>query len=421
MEPELNIVLDLLVPLAIGLVIGAERGWSQREVPEGSRVAGLRTFGLAGLFGGISALVAQSLTVWFLPAAFLGLSMVVIVSHYLEFKTNKDLGVTSEMALLLTFVLGAWSVFDQKIAAVSAAVVVTALLGLKPILHKWLRYLKVEEIYAGIKFLIISVVLLPLLPNEGYGPYGALNPYWIWWMVVLISGLSLFGYIAMKSVGRRAGTFITGIVGAMASSTAVTLSLAKLAVKSTRKGVFTTAVLMACVVMFARVLIEVSVVNPALLSALWTPVAGMVAVMVVGGVWIYKSAEPPEADEKIEVGNPLQLGVALKFGLLLAAILLLSEFLSDRFGDQGIIVLAIVSGLADVDAVTLSLSEMAKDRVDEGLASFGIVLASVSNTLVKGGIFTFYVGVKTSLRFIVVILIASAAGVVLALTGAAFF
>lgn len=404
------------MPLAIGLVIGAERGWSQRDEPEGSRAAGLRTFGLTGLFGGVSALVAQSLTVWFLPAAFLGLALVIAVSHYMEFKSDRDLGMTSEMALLLTFVLGAWSLFDQKIAAVSVAVVVTALLGFKPILHKWLGYLKAEEVYAGIKFLVISVVLLPLLPNEGYGPYDALNPYWIWWMVVLISGLSLLGYIAVKSVGRRAGTFITGVVGAMASSTAVTLSLAKLAVNSKRKGVFTTAVLMACVVMFVRVLIEVSVVNAALLSALWTPFAGIVAVLIIGGVWIYKNSALPEAGEKIEVGSPLQLGVAVKFGLLLAGILLLSEFLSDRFGEEGIVVLAIVSGLADVDAVTLSLSEMAKGRIDESAASLGIVLASVSNTLVKGGIFTFYVGVKSSFRLIVVLLIASAAGVTLALT-----
>ncbi|HKL03485.1 MAG TPA: MgtC/SapB family protein [Cryomorphaceae bacterium] len=419
MDLDFNVALNLVVPLGIGLLIGIERGWSQRKQDEGKRVAGLRTFSLTGLLGGVSALIAQSQTMWFLPAAILGLAFLVSVSHYLEAKDGRDFGVTSKVALFLTFALAAWSVFDQKIAALSAAVVVTAILGFKPTLHKWLHFLKPEEVYAGIKLLIISVVLLPLLPDQGYGPYEALNPYWIWWMVVLISGLSFMGYMAMKSFGSKAGAFITGIIGSMASSTAVTISLARLARKHTENKVFITSALLAAVVMFVRVIIEVSIVNNKLLSALWLPVAAMVGVLLLGAFWTYYRSSSQASENNIQLDSPLQLKTALKFGLLLAGILLLSEFLSDRFGDGGVIVLSIVAGLGDVDAITLSLSEMGKGEIDDSLASLGIILASVSNTLVKGGIFTFYVGFKSSFRLIVILLIAGAVGVALALTNTA--
>ncbi|MCA1762525.1 MAG: MgtC/SapB family protein [Cryomorphaceae bacterium] len=421
MNPDFKIALDLLVPLGIGLLIGTERGWSQREQDEGNRVAGLRTFALTGLFGGISAMIAEALTIWFLPAAFLSLALLVSVAHYLQTKSGRDFGATSEIALFLTFTLAAWSLFDQKIPAFSTAVVVTALLGLKPTLHKWLGFINLEEFYAGIKLLIISAVLLPLLPDQGYGPYKALNPYWIWLMVVLISALSFVGYVAMKALGSKAGAFLTGIIGALASSTAVTISLARLAKKQTKKTVFITSALLAGIVMFIRVLIEVSVVNAALLSELWLPIGSMIAILLAGGVWLYFRAGVPTGNDDIDIDNPLQLGTALKFGLLLAVILLLSEFLSDRFGDEGIVVLALVAGLADVDAITLSLSEMGKGQISERMASLGIVIAAVSNTLVKGGIFTFYVGIKTSFRLILILLIAGAVAIAIALTGVSVF
>lgn len=415
MDIDLTIVLDIIVPLSIGVVIGTERGWSQRKEEEGTRVAGLRTFALTGLLGGLSAILAESLTLWFLPAAFLSMALLFTVSHFLKTKSNQDFGITSEIALFLTFALAAWSVFDQKIAAISVAVVVTAILSLKAELHRWLNILSIQEIYAGIKLLLISVVLLPLLPDKGYGPYEALNPYWIWWMVVLISGLSFMGFIAMKYWGARAGAFATAIIGSLASSTAVTISLAKLAKRKASKELMINAALLAAVVMFVRMAIEVSVVHAPLLHQLWLPMGGMVAVILVGGGILYYRTRSKKTEHELEVKNPLQLKTALQFGVLLAAILLLSEFLSDRFGDGGIIALSIVAGLADVDAITISLSEMGKSQIDENLAALGIVLASVSNTLVKGGIFTFYVGFKSSFRFILILIVAGILGIVLAL------
>lgn len=415
MDIDWEILLDLIVPLSIGVVIGTERGWSQRKEEEGMRTAGLRTFALTGLFGGIAALVAQTLTLWFLPMALLSLAGILALSYYLESPRVGDYGVTSEVALLIVFTLGAWSVFDQKLAAISTAIVVTAILSLKAFLHRWLRLLSLKEVYAGIKLLLISVVLLPLLPNEGYGPYKALNPYWIWWMVVLISGLSFVGYIAMKYFGKRAGAFVTAIIGAMASSTAVTISLAKIAKKRASRTLMIDAALVASGVMFIRILIEVSVVHAALLSHLWVPVAGMILILVIGGLWIYFRSRNLYNEEDFRIKNPLDLKMALQFGIFLAGVMLLSEFLSDRFGEDGIFGLSIIAGLADVDAITISLAQMAKQNIDKNLAGLGIILASVSNTLVKGGIFTFYVGFRSSYRFILILLLAGAFGIFLAL------
>jgi len=414
-DVSLDIIWDLAVPLCIGVIIGTERGWSQRKEEEGLRVAGIRTFALTGLFGGVSALVAREISPWFLIAALLGLAAMLTVSYFLETRHDRDFGLTSEIAQFITFTLSAWSIFDQKIAALSVAIVVTAILSLKPTLHRWLQLLSTKELYAGIKLLLISVVLLPLLPDEGYGPYDSLNPYWIWLMVVLISGLSFVGYLAMKYLGDKAGAFITAVVGSMASSTAVTISLAKLAKKGSSKNLMIDAALLAAVVMFIRMVIEVSIVNSELLSKLWLPMGGMVTVLLAGGVWMYLRSQKDQRDKDLDIKNPLDLKTALQFGVLLAGVLILSEFLSDRFGDQGIIWLSVIAGLADVDAITLSLSEMGKEKIEPSLAGLGIILASVSNTMVKGGVFAFYVGIKSGFKFLLILIAACSMGVALAL------
>ncbi len=406
-----HILLSLLVSLGIGLLVGLERGWSKRGENEGDRVGGLRTFGLLGLTGGIAAVLSQTYSEWYLIAAFLAITALAIAGHILDFKKNNDVGITSAVAMILTFSLAAWAVYGREIEAMGIAVVVTAILGFKPVLHGWLHKLDQKEVYAGIKLLIISVVLLPLLPNEGYGPYEAFNPYWIWLMVVLISGISFVGYFAIRIAGDRIGTLVTALVGALASSTAVTISMGSLAAKSVDKRLFMSGVLIASSVMFVRVLVEVAVVNPNLLQAIWLPFAVMLLTTASGGIWMWKTGSQKAFTDKIELKNPLDLKTAIKFGLLLVVILFLSEALSDWFGDQGLIVLALISGLADVDAITLSYSEMAKGATSPDVAVKGIVLAAVSNTLVKAGIFAFYVGIRQSMQLIFMIAIAAALGV----------
>jgi uncharacterized membrane protein (DUF4010 family) len=415
MNEAYDIPLALVAALAIGLLIGLERGWNDRHEDEGDRIGGLRTFGVIGLLGGISGLLSAEMGPWVLAAAFLAVAALIVAAHVLDVREDEDVGSTTAFAMLLTFSLAAWSTFGYPIHALGATVAVMALLGAKPTLHGWLRNIEPRELNGAIKLLIISVVLLPLLPDEGYGPWEALNPYWIWWMVVLISGLSFLGYFAIKLAGERTGTILTAIAGGLASSTAVTVSFAQLARKREALNVLMGGVMLASSIMFVRVIVEVSIVNPALLSRVLVPMVVMGAGMVAGGVWLLRSGgDEAEAGRETEVRNPLQLGTALRFGALLAVILMLSEGMQEWFGDEGIYVLAVVSGLMDVDAITVSLSRMARESISEQTAVVGIVLAAATNTLVKGALFAFYVGARRSIRLIGTILLVVGVGVAVA-------
>ncbi|ALO45743.1 MgtC/SapB family protein [Pseudohongiella spirulinae] len=408
MDIDYQLALNLTAALVVGLLIGSERGWSGREANEGSRVAGLRTFGIIGVLGGVSAISAQQFGNWLLVSVFAAVAALVVVAHVLDFKTNQDRGTTTAFAMLLTFLLAAWAAAGQQLAALGAAVVVVALLGYKRVLHRWLGQISQQEFSSGVILLLISVVMLPLLPDQGFGPWQALNPYWIWWMVVLISGLSFVGYIAVKLTGARMGVLIIALAGALASSTAVTITLANFCHKSARKHLYIAGILLAGSVMFARVLIEVLVVNPALLSLVILPLGLMGVGMVVaaGFIWRRHQQAPANLAEQVKLPNPLQLKTAMQFGLLLAVILLLSKALVAWFGDSGIYALALASGLIDVDAITLSLSRMATEELAPPVAANGILMAAVVNTLVKGVIFAYITGLKQNIWFVAVLALA---------------
>ena len=393
--------LKLLAALAIGLLFGIERGWSDRDEDEGDRIAGIRTFSIIGLLGGVWALLSGSLNDWMLAASFIAVSSLIVAAHIIDVRRNRDVGTTTAFTMMLTFALSALAVIGQPVLAMAVTIVAVSLLGYKPMLHHWLRGIKKKELYAGIKLLIISVALLPFLPNQGYGPYEALNPYWIWWMVVLISGISFVGYFAIKFTDERKGAFLTAVTGGLASSTAVTFSLAQFARLSEKKLFFMGGILIASSIMFARVIIEVFVVNRSLLGYLWVPIGLMFVCILAGGYWfLVKGESNQETDGQIDIKNPFQLGLALRFGALLALILLLSEAVKEWFGNEGIYYLSVASGLMDVDAITVSLSKMAHNDLSDEVASMGIVLASATNTIVKGFIFAVIAGWKESLKLI---------------------
>ncbi len=414
MEYDLKILWNLLTALGIGMLIGIERGWKGREQEEGERVAGIRTFTLTGILGGITGLIYLQTSEWFLAASILGFTIVVAVAHFISSREKEDIGITTLVALLITFVLGAWASLGNHAYVFGVAVVVVAILGYKPEIHKFVKNISTQEIYAGIKLLIISVILLPLLPNEGYGPWKALNPYWVWWMVVLITGLSFIGYIAIKHFGKRKGVLLTSLAGGMASSTAVTLSMAQMAKKTVVVPVFMIGVLVASLIMLVRVCIEVAIVHSELLVLLWIPILVMILFTVTGMFWMLKTRSEPVKGKSTEIDlqNPFQIKTALQFGLLLGLILLLSEGMKEWFGDEGIYVLSLVSGLMDVDAITLSLSKMAMEDLNDKVAVTGIVLAVFSNTLVKGLMFSFLTNFRASLKLLFVMILSGAAGLV---------
>lgn len=414
MEYDIRILWNLLTAFGIGMLIGIERGWKGRDREEGERVAGIRTFTLTGVLGGITGHIYLQTSEWFLAASFLGFTIVVAVAHFIRSREKDDIGITTQVALLITFLLGAWSSFGFHAYVFGVAVAVVALLGYKPEIHRFVKNIGTEEIYAGIKLLIISVILLPLLPNEGYGPWQALNPYWLWWMVVLITGLSFIGYVGIKHLGERKGVLLTSIAGGMASSTAVTLSMAQMAKKTVVAPVFMTGVLVASLIMLLRVCIEVIIVNSGLMLLLWMPILVMLLATLSGIFWMFKTRSQPvnENSTEIDLQNPFQMKTAIQFAFLLGLILLLSEGMKEWYGDEGIYALSLISGLMDVDAITLSLSRMAMDDLNDKVAVTGIVLAVFSNTLVKGLMFSFLTKFRATLKLLFIMICSGAAGLI---------
>ena len=382
-EPE-NFKL-LSIALAIGLLIGLERGWRTRELGEGMRVAGLRTYGMISLLGALSGILAQQMSTYFMEFAFLGLASILLVAYSKGLDRFKDFSITGTVASMITFTLGALTVFGHIALAAASAVVITSLLGFKPLLHSWMKKLEQEELNATLKLLLISVVILPILPDRNYGPLAAVNPYQIWWMVVLIAGISYLGYFAVKIVGNQYGPILTGALGGLVSSTAVTLNLSRLSKQyPNMENVLAGGILTACATMFIRTLLLTSVMNPKLSLALLPALLIMSAFTYFVAFLLWRSGRGFRTDEEIKLENPFQLGMALKFGAFLVVIMWLSKLLNVYFGDMGSYFLAATSGMADVDPITLLMSQMSRDGTNLSVAAKAILIAVSVNSSVKG-------------------------------------
>ncbi|HKJ72385.1 MAG TPA: MgtC/SapB family protein [Gammaproteobacteria bacterium] len=377
------------VALALGLLIGLERGWKLRERAEGTRMAGLRTFGLTGLLGGVWALLSREMGPVVLGVGFAALAAVLILAHLQMVRAGvePDYGITTVVAGLLTFALGALAVVGYISIAAAVAVVAALLLGLKPVLHDWLRRLTEPELLAVLKLALISVVILPVLPNRGLGPWGAINPYALWWLVVLIAAISFVGYFAMKVLGANRGIPLTGLFGGLTSSTATTLSFARLGRrKASLQGILAAGVAIAAATMFPRILLEVAVVNAGLVARLAPALVAMTVLGFAAAALLWYRAPSHEAEGEVALKNPFEVGPALQFGALLAAVMLLAEGARVWLGHTGVYLLAAISGLTDVDAITLSLARMARADLPGEVAAGGVLLAAVVNTGVKAGL-----------------------------------
>lgn len=386
MEGQQQSFYYLFMALAIGLLIGVERGWHGRSAGEGERVAGVRSFGLIGLLGGVAAALARYYGPLVLGLFYLGFALLLAGVYAANVVRTRDMGITTLIAALLTFGFGALAGAGEVAAASAFAVLATLLLSSKPLLHRWLEVLEWPELRAGLQLLLISVVLLPVLPDRGYGPWHALNPYQIWWMVVLVAAISFAGYCAIKIGGARKGAVFTGLFGGLASSTALTLHFSRLArLNRALAPMLATGVLIACGTMFLRMLLVASVLNHQLFPLLWPPAVLMAALIYAPALcyWVMTAREPTPMGEGLR--NPLELKSAVGFGLFLALVMLLGKALRAGFGDAGIYVLAAASGVADVDAITLSLAGMSRDTLAANVACAGIVIAAAVNSLIKAG------------------------------------
>lgn len=388
---QLEILKRLAVALVAGFLIGLERGWSDRDEPEGQRIAGIRTFGLISLLGALWSLVYMSTGSWAVVLAFLGFCGVVIVAEWLRSQKQGTYGITTPVAALITFALGAVAALGHLSIAASTAVVVALLLGMKPQLHAWLRKLGEQELFATLKLLLISVVMLPVLPNRGYGPWQALNPYLIWWMVVLVAGIAYCGYFAIRIAGPRRGILLTALSGGLVSSTAVTVTLSRMQTGGGHfKPLYAIGIILASATMFPRVMLWTAVVKPDLLALLLWPIGIMTLSSILIGLLAWRGLQQKSADNTSDFtpNNPFEIGTALQLGALLAAVMFLAEGLQQWFGDAGIYLLAAISGIGDVDAITLTVARMAESDLEAITAVVAITMAAMINTLAKAGLAT---------------------------------
>jgi uncharacterized membrane protein (DUF4010 family) len=352
----------LAIALAIGLIIGIERGWTMRAEAEGGAVI--------------------------LAAIFLAFALVIGFLRYREMERDQTFGATTVLAAYVAFALGALAGVGEMGAAAAASVAAAALLAMKSALHGWLEKVTWNELRAGILLLAMTLILLPILPNQGFGPFAAVNPYELWLMTILIAGVSFAGYIGLKWVGGTHGVVLSGLAGGLVSSTATTLSLSRFAREhADRQEPLIAGALLAGSTMMARILVVSASVNPALLRWLAPPLFLAAAALAAQAAFNLRAVGRAALDQPLALKNPFELWTVLKFGAFLALVMVAAKALTAWAGEAGAYTLAAFSGLADVDAVTLTMSRLCGGgALGEQSAATAILVAAAVNTVVKVGL-----------------------------------
>ena len=383
---ELALIGNFLLALALGALIGLEREYA-RYRKHAHDYAGIRTFPLIALFGALSAFFGEILNPWILVVGIFLMGLLIIISYFV-LSRKKYQGATSEVAGFLTFFIGILAYFGEIQLSVLLTVIITVILYSRTVLHQFAQHLKKEEMRSALIFAVIAFVVLPFLPNKGYGPYELFNPFLTWLMVVLISGISFVGYILMKWFGEK-GIEFTGLLGGLASSTALSLSFAE---RSKHQAHFYKAlavgVILANGVMFGRVLLEVLLVNPELFVRLLLPFLILGGVTALFSFYIWKHAK--QVTEKVELRSPFALKPALKFAAIFALALGFLKIANLYLSSEGVYLVSFLSGLADADAIALSLSQLAGSSISYETAKDGIILGVLANTVTKAGIAYFF-------------------------------
>jgi uncharacterized membrane protein (DUF4010 family) len=394
--------------IGIGLLIGLER---ERQ---SDLKAGLRTFALVGLLGCISALLAQITdSGWILAAGLIAIAAMMIAAHVSDPLDTGDPGTTSVVALMVCYALGAMVWFGYTSTAVMLAIATTVLLYFKAQLHGISKSLTHVDLLSILQFGVLALVILPILPDRDFGPYQALNPYNIWWMVVLISGVSLAGYAALRLTGAQHGAALIGLFGGVVSSTATTMIFARHAranVALARTAMV--VILLANIVVMVRLGVVSFAVAPEIAGPLFSVLGGGIALGTAATLWGWRQIESGETLPMPEVTNPTEIRTAVTFGALYALVLVLSAWLQDVAGNRGLYLLALASGLTDVDAITLSSLRMfSMEKLSAAQTITAIILATLSNLAFKTGLVIVIGGTALS-RLAVPGLTAIAAGLV---------
>jgi uncharacterized membrane protein (DUF4010 family) len=397
--------------LAIGFLVGVERGWRGRDIAEGGRTAGIRTYALMGLLGGVAALLAHSLGGWAFATIGLPLAAAFILFKQHEQQEEDDHSVTAIVAGLLVFALGAYACIGDWRVAAAAAVVVTALLAFKPVLHEWLKKLTWAELRSALILLAMTFVALPLLPEQAYGPYDSVNPRELWLLTIAMAGISFLAYVAMRVLGPTRGVIVASLAGALVSSTAVTIQLGRLN-RQAPDGTLAHAggALLAGGVMVARIAAIAAVLAPALFQRLLPPLAAFAVVSAILGVGAaFKARDGEGAQDLSGMKSPFDLGLVLKFALVLGVVMAAARILSGLYGAGSLLPVAALAGLVDVDAITLTVSRMVEQGLEVRLAALAVLVAAAVDSVSKSVIALVVGGKRFGLMYAAGTVVAGAA------------
>lgn len=381
----------------IGLFIGIER---ESKKTKGEKFfGGIRTIPLISLLGFLSALIASITNVM----VFVGMLVVfgILLSINYFFSAQKgELGATTEVSFLLVFILGALVYWDLILLAASVTVILGIFLAFKSEFRTFAGVISDEDIFATIKFAVLTLIILPLLPNESYGPFDAFNPRRIWLMVVLIAAVSFVGYVLFKIIGTKKGVQLLSVLGGLASSTALTLSFTQRSRELPELSRnFAAGIILASSILFPRILLIVYLLKQDLAATLILPTIIFTLVGVVTSFFIWRGKTETNVEE-IKLDNPFKVMAALKFGLIFAIVLLISSAAKEYFGEQGIYYSSLLSGFADVDAVALSIADLVNKSLAVTVGTVAIVLATLSNSIVKASIAVLF-GAKELKKYVV--------------------
>lgn len=389
-------ILGILISMGIGLIIGLEREFDRLK---GQGFAGIRTFPIVAILGFTMENLTDKFTVWLLIIGLAAFILFLAVNHIHQKQDEYSQGLTTNLALIATFILGAMVSAEYYRDAVATAVIIVTLLSLKTRFRSVISNITSEELFAFIKFSIIALLILPFLPNNNYGPNDLLNPFEIGSIVVIVSFLNFIGYFLVKFVGSKRGILLTAILGGLISSTAVAWSYASRSAESPELSKkYAAGIVIASGIMFPRLSLLVYIFNSSLLTYLALPFSLLTLIcLVVSLILIQRDSK--ETDTNIKLGNPLNILSALGFGAIYIVILFAVFYSNQFFGESGLYYSALISGLADTDAITISMAKFSLDSEKLRTASSVVIAAVLSNMLVKLGISVFK-GSKTTGKFV---------------------
>ena len=412
---DIDSLQRVTLSIAIGVLVGIERGWQDREARDGARTAGIRTYTLVGLMGGIWGILSTTGHDIILGFAALSFALPFAFFEWQQMRLDNSVSSTGFVAGLLTFALGAYAVRGNIALAAAAAVAATVVLSERKILHSFLRRLNWMQLRAALLLLVMSVILLPALPDRTVDPWNALNPHQIWLMTVLVASVCYAGYISMLLVGERKGLLIAGAFGGLVTSTTVTWTFARLARnKAEARREVMAAILAAWIVSLLRMTAIAVFFAPTLLNPLGPPILASALILLVPAVICYRTTSRA-TNGKLLLRDPFELMLVLRFTLLLAAIMLLAKLSSGIFGHSGLFALGATSGLLDVDPITLSVAKMAGTGLDAKTAGLVILTAAAANGLAKSLLAIAFGGIRLGIYLSASALMAGAAGTALVL------